>query len=231
MQSLLKRRRLLLFAAGSLLAAAVVAFGTHLWYENGHYITTENAAVAGSMVQVSSSNPGRIFSLIKDVGDVVEREDSLAIVDIPIATGLSQGGTRTFFLDAQDRLAPVPSPVQGVVVDRKMYAVDKITARQTRFTLVDTWRLRVVANVEETRIAEIHAGQPVEVFVDALNRTVPGTVDTIIPASTSTFSLLPAQNAAGNFTKVVQLVPVKITVHTEAPLIVGASARVRIQVQ
>jgi membrane fusion protein, multidrug efflux system len=72
----------------------------------------------------------------------------------------------------------------------------------------------------------------VEVYVDALGQTLEGTVEAIIPATTSTFSLLPAHNTAGSFTKIVQLVPVKIALRGgDAPLIVGASVRVRIHVQ
>lgn len=225
----LRRRRAVAFVGTALLLALALALGSQLWYENTYFIATENASIAGALVQVSSPDPGRIHHLPRDVGDLVQKDEPLAVVDIPLSTGLAQGGSRTTFLDARDRLVPVHSPVAGVIVARNVNTGDSIVSGQTIFTVVDTRRLWVVANVEETRIAQVRPGQRVEVFVDALNRTLPGVVDTVIPASTSTFSLIPAQSAAGNFTKVVQLVPVRIVLtDKELPLIVGASARVRI---
>ncbi len=228
----MSRRWASVMIGGAALLALSVAFSAHLWYENTYFITTENASVAGALVHVSSPDPGRVYGLPKDVGDVVDREEALAVVDIPLSTGLAQGGSRTTFLDARDRLIPVRSPVQGVVVARAVNIGDTINSGQAIFTLVDTRKLWVVANVEETRITQVQPGQRVEVFVDSLNRTLAGMVETIVPASTSTFSLLPAQNPAGNFTKVVQLVPVRIAlVDNQTPLIVGASARVRIHLE
>jgi len=227
-----RRRRPLAFAATALFLVLAAALGANLWYENTYFISTENASIAGGLVQVSSPDPGRIFELPRDVGDAVYKDEPLAVVDIPLFTNLAQGGTRTTFLDARDRLIPVGSPVQGVIVARNANIGDTVTSGQSIFTVVDTRRLWVVANVEETRIGQVRPGQEVEVFVDALNRTLPGTVETVIPASTSTFSLIPAQSAAGNFTKVVQLVPVRIALRdNEVPLIVGASARVRIHLE
>lgn len=229
-----QRRKLFVLVGVTTLMVLVAAFAGNLWYESTYFISTENASVAGALVQVSSPNAGRIYEIRKDVGDVVGREEALAVVDIPISTNLPLGGARASFLDARDRLISVPSPAEGVVVNRTVNVGDTISSSQTLFTVVDTRNLWVVANVEETKIGRVHPGQQVEVYLDALHQTLDGVVETIIPASASTFSLLPAQNAAGNFTKVVQLVPVKITLRREeavSTLIVGTSARVRIHLQ
>ena len=72
----------------------------------------------------------------------------------------------------------------------------------------DLW---VVANFKETQLTRMHAGQPVELTIDAVaGRTFTGKVDSISPATGAQFALLPPDNATGNFTKVVQRVPVKI---------------------
>jgi len=227
--SCLRRRKLLALLAVALLLGAGAAVGFHLWYEAVHFVTTENAAVAGAIVQVSSPDSGRIFRLHTDVGSLVRKDDPLAILDVPILTSLPFGGSRSTYLDAHDRLVDVPSPVEGIVISRKANVGDSVGANQSLFTVVDTRRLWVVANVEETQIARVRPGQYVEVYVDALQQTLDGVVEAIIPATTSTFSLLPAQNTTGSFTKIVQLVPVKIALPTaDAPLIVGASVRVRI---
>jgi membrane fusion protein (multidrug efflux system) len=73
---------------------------------------------------------------------------------------------------------------------------------------LDTW---VTANFKESQLARMRVGQPVSIGVDAYGRTFPGHVDSVQAGSGTAFSLLPAENATGNYVKVVQRVPVKIT--------------------
>jgi multidrug resistance efflux pump len=227
-----RQRKLLAVVAVALLLGAGALAGLHLWHEATFFVTTENASIVGALVQVSSPDAGRIFRLHTDVGGLVHKDEALAQIDVPILTSLPFSGSRSTFLDAHDRLVDVPSPVGGVVVSRKVSVGDTVSTSQTLFTVVDTRRLWVIANVEETQIARVRPGQLAEVFVDALQATLDGTVESIVPATTATFSLLPVHNAAGSFTKVVQLVPVKIAIRSEdTPLIVGASVRVRIHVR
>jgi membrane fusion protein (multidrug efflux system) len=75
--------------------------------------------------------------------------------------------------------------------------------------LGDTW---VVANLKETQLADIKPGQPADVEIDAYRRTLSGHVESIAPGTGSRFSLLPPENASGNFIKVTQRVPVKIKI-------------------
>jgi membrane fusion protein (multidrug efflux system) len=77
----------------------------------------------------------------------------------------------------------------------------------------------VVANFEETQLADIHARQPVAISVDTYSSTtVKGYVDSLSPASGQEFALLPPDNATGNFTKIVQRIPVKIVIDSGDPL-------------
>jgi membrane fusion protein (multidrug efflux system) len=76
----------------------------------------------------------------------------------------------------------------------------------------------VVANYKETQMFGVHPGQPAEIDVDSFpGRTFIGRVDSIAAATGSTFALLPADNATGNFVKVVQRIPVKITIDPGQP--------------
>jgi membrane fusion protein (multidrug efflux system) len=76
-----------------------------------------------------------------------------------------------------------------------------------------------VANFEETQLAGIRKGAPVSIVVDTYSRaTVKGHVDSIAPASGEEFALLPPDNATGNFTKIVQRIPVKIAIDPNDPL-------------
>ena len=77
--------------------------------------------------------------------------------------------------------------------------------------VVPTNAAYIVANYKETQLADVHPGQPVEIEVDTFPGTIfRGHVDSIAPASGQEFALLPPDNATGNFTKVVQRIPVKI---------------------
>jgi membrane fusion protein (multidrug efflux system) len=79
--------------------------------------------------------------------------------------------------------------------------------------LVPLGGVYVQANFKETQLAELKPGQAVDLKVDAYpDRTIRGTLVSIAPASGSEFSLLPPENATGNFTKIVQRLPVRIAV-------------------
>jgi membrane fusion protein (multidrug efflux system) len=84
----------------------------------------------------------------------------------------------------------------------------------------------IVANFKETQIARMHAGLPVDVTIDALPGVeLHGSVDSLSPASGAQFALLPPDNATGNFTKVVQRVPVKIMLEPASAQVLGERLR------
>lgn len=75
----------------------------------------------------------------------------------------------------------------------------------------------IVANFKETQLVKMQPGQEVEIKIDALSgRTFRGKIDSLSPASGAKFALLPPDNATGNFTKIVQRVPVKVTFDNES---------------
>jgi len=99
-------------------------------------------------------------------------------------------------------------------VGNKTVQVGQFVAAGTRtMTIVPVQALYLSANFKETQVGRMRAGQPAEIKVDALpGTTLQGTVESISPGTGSQFALLPPQNATGNFTKVVQRVPVRIRV-------------------
>jgi len=99
------------------------------------------------------------------------------------------------------------------VVTRKSVEPGQIVQPgQALMVLVPLNRVWVTANFKETQLADVRPGQRAEISVDMYGRTVRGHVDSISGATGSRLSLLPAENATGNFVKVVQRVPVKILV-------------------
>jgi len=90
----------------------------------------------------------------------------------------------------------------------------------------------VDAHINETDVPRVHVGQAADVTIDALGATVPGSVQAITPATAGVLSLLPqSNNTTSNFTKVTQVVPVRIAVDLSGePGVLGSSASVRIHV-
>lgn len=107
----------------------------------------------------------------------------------------------------------IRAPFDGVVGNRSVQVGDYVTAGKRLAAIVPLDKVYIDANVKETQLAGIKAGETVEVRVDALDGPpLKGVVDSIAPASGSQFSLLPPENATGNFTKIVQRVPVRVVV-------------------
>jgi membrane fusion protein, multidrug efflux system len=105
----------------------------------------------------------------------------------------------------------IRAPLDGVVGNLSAKKGDLVTPGQRLAALVPVNSLYIDANYKETQLRDIVPGEKVRVRVDALSGdTFEGTVASIAPASGAVFSLLPAENATGNFTKVVQRVPVRI---------------------
>ncbi|KXF76041.1 hemolysin D [Paramesorhizobium deserti] len=111
----------------------------------------------------------------------------------------------------------IRAPFDGVVGNLSGKLGDLVSAGQRIAALVPVDHLYIDANYKETQLAGIKPGEKVRISVDALDgETFEGTVASISPASGSVFSLLPAENATGNFTKIVQRVPVRISIPPEA---------------
>jgi membrane fusion protein, multidrug efflux system len=107
----------------------------------------------------------------------------------------------------------IRAPVDGVFSNRAVQTGDYVQTGQRIASLVPLHEVYVDANFKETQLARLRPGQPVAISVDALpEHTIEGKVASLSPASGAVFSLLPPDNATGNFTKIVQRLPVRIAV-------------------
>ena len=103
------------------------------------------------------------------------------------------------------------SPIDGFVTGRRVEAGQVVAAGQPLFAVVPLEHLYVTANYKETELTDVQVGQRVEVHVDTYpDDHFEGRVESIMAGTGSVFSLIPPQNATGNFVKVVQRIPVKI---------------------
>ena len=113
--------------------------------------------------------------------------------------------------------ATIVAPVDGTVGNRTLRVGQYVQAGTQLMSVVPTGAAYVVANFKETQLTDVHAGQLVDIEVDMFpGRTYHGRVDSVAPASGQEFALLPPDNATGNFTKVVQRIPVKIVLDSNA---------------
>ena len=113
----------------------------------------------------------------------------------------------------------ITAPVDGMVSDRQVRPGQYVSVGTQVISLVPLPNVWVVANYKETQMTRIRLGQPARVTVDAFPGVVlRGHVDSWSPASGAQFSLLPPDNATGNFTKVVQRIPVKIELDRDRSL-------------
>ena len=130
--------------------------------------------------------------------------------------------------------AVVTAPMDGVVARKSVEVGQMVQPGQPLMTVVPLGDVWVTANLNETQTRDLRPGDPVEVEVDAYpGRTFHGRLQSISPATGARFSLLPPDNATGNYTKVVQRIPVRVRFDggrdAEHPLRPGMSATVRIK--
>ena len=109
--------------------------------------------------------------------------------------------------------ATIAAPISGVIAQRAVHVGESVAVGQTLFNIVDTDDIWVAANIDETYIGKVHDGQAVHFTVDAFPGTkFTGQVQEVGAATGSQFSLLPNENTSGNYTKLTQKLPVKISI-------------------
>ena len=190
--------------------------GGYLLYNNYNYYSTDDAQVAGNIVNIEAMGTGTLNSLTVKVGDFVRYNQIIGSVQI-------QGSYATEFLKVQfpGAIVQVPATVGQTVGPGIVIAQE-----------VDPSTIKVTAYVDESAINNIALGQLVDIHVDAYGgASLTGHVNQIVGAAASQFSLLPTEdNASGNFTKVSQRIPVNIQLDSDPGLMLlpGMSAEVTI---
>ncbi len=126
----------------------------------------------------------------------------------------------------------VTAPCNGVVSKKNVQKGQVVSVGQPLMAITNNTKVWVVANFKETQIKNMKVGQEAEIEVEAYDKTFKGKVESFSQATGSKFSLLPADNATGNFVKVTQRIPVKIVItdsSNEYPLRAGMSVSVNVK--
>src|SRR6267142_4136193 len=172
------------------------------------YGSVQNAQQAQSRIAGAQAAIARdtanLASALKQV-DLLKAE--IAQANAALARAEALQGQAELNLDYTSIIAPI----DGVVGNRTLRAGQFVQAGTQLMSVVPVAGAYVVANFKETQLTDVRAGQAGDIAVDMFpGRVVHGRVDSIAPASGQEFALLPPDNATGNFTKVVQRIPVKI---------------------
>jgi len=129
-------------------------------------------------------------------------------------TGVSQKQVDVDFARLQLSYTIIKAPANGLTSKKNVQLGQLVQAGQTLFSIVNDSSLYITANFKETQLDKIHDGQKVNIDIDAYPELkVQGTVYNFSPATGAKFSLLPPDNATGNYVKVVQRIPVKIKIN------------------
>ena len=198
-----------------LVVIGVLAFW--FWNNATSYVTTDNAKVDGDQIKISSPASGQIKSLDIKQGDKLDKGDKVAEV-------LAQGQ------DGQSKDMNIKMPQKGTIVK-----TDGIEGSMTQagnpiayaYNLDD---LYITANVDEKDISDVEKGNDVDVDIDGQKASIKGKVEEVGQATAASFSLMPSSNSDGNYTKVSQVVPVKISLDSNPSknVVPGMNAEVKI---
>jgi len=228
----MNKKKILGLAGGAIVAVILLIVGWY-WYEGAHYVTTDDSRIAANLVPISPEIPGKVIEWDVQEGDRVNAGDVLGRQDLGtlLNTGTINTSTLATIGSIAAEKASIKSPIAGQVIKSSAVVGEMASPGMVLAVVADTDSLYVQANIEETHIGHVKLGQHVDIDVDAYpGVTFPGVVETIGRATSSTFSLLPAQNSGGNYTKVTQIVPIKIHLidTRNKSLLVGMNTSIRI---
>jgi membrane fusion protein, multidrug efflux system len=181
----------------------------------------KTGAESGDQMSVLISNRDQAqATLTADKAALDQAQARIADLNAQIAQAQSQleaaqASAKQSQLDLQDTL--IRSSLDGRVGDRTVRVGQYAQPGTRLMTVVPVQNIYLTANFKETQVGRMRAGQPATLHVDALpDADLHGVVDSFAPGTGSEFALLPPENATGNFTKIVQRVPVRIRINTDA---------------
>lgn len=225
------KRKLIIIIVAVVVVVAGGFFGIRYWQQSSAYVSTDNASIGAPLISVSSLGTGQILSVNVGIGDRVVQKQTIAQIGAP---RFADSASRQGFDATPGSGTVVEAPIAGYVAAVWTYPGAIVSAGSSIVTLFDDSNIWVTANIDENKIDKVQPGQTAEVTVDSLGGAVlKGKVQGIAPATTSSFSLLASVSTSANYTKVAQVVPVRIKLdNTDGlSLIPGSSVEVKIHVR
>jgi len=214
------KRKKIIFSIVTVMVIAFAVIGSYYWYKNAYFVSTEDAKVTGDIVNVGPQISGKLLEINVQEGDTVVKDQILGRQGM----GNSQETNMEQYV--------FRAPINGVVLKKQGTVGEFISPGQTIAMIVDPNKLYIMANIEETKLGKVKQGQQVDITIDQFsNKTFSGHVKYVGQASNSTFALLPS-STSGNFTKIIQKIPIKIEFdQSDNTLLPGTNAVVSIHIK
>lgn len=205
-------------------------------YEDSHFFSTENASISADMVTITPEVTGKITAWNVKVGDEVKVSQILGHQDIGslITSSAINSQALNTTADAIASKADIKSPINGKVISSDVVQGEVVAPGISIATIADTSNMYIKANIEETSIFKIAPGQKVDIRVDAYpGKQFTGYVENVGQATESVFSAFPSLSTSGTYSKVTQLIPVKINIVNDENLkfLPGMNANVKIHIK
>jgi multidrug resistance efflux pump len=189
------------------------ATAVYYYTQSINYIATDNARIDGQPISIASPSAGQLTDWHGEVGKSFSSGDRIGTVRAAAGS------------------VDITFPVSGTVVQQSAVINTIIGAGVPLARAFDLSNLWVTANITETNINDVKINQAVDVYLDAYSGTaLTGKVTKIGLATAGTFSLLPVSNTSSNYTKVIQVIPITISLdgYRGLGLVPGMSASIRI---
>lgn len=209
----MKISKKIIYPALILLVIIGCSIGYYFYSANVLYFKTDNAKITSKMYTINPVTNGKILEWNVDVGDIVKKDQVLG---------------------RQEILPYITSPIDGTIVKNDVVENESVNAASPLATVADTNNLYVGVNIEETDIRKISVGQDVKITLDAYpHKKFKGKVTEIDNTTQTYFSGTSSFSTSGTYTKVTQLVPVKVSIENDEnlPLTLGMNAVVKIKLK
>jgi multidrug resistance efflux pump len=203
-----------------LMVLAVGGIIAYYWYNSTYFVSTDDSTIQGDLIKATPQIAGKLLEINISDGQYVEKGQIIARQDMGTLPDTSMDSSI------------VRAPISGIVLKKQGAVGEIVTIGQPLATMVDTSALYVNANIDETKLKKIKLGQSVDITVDEYDGLkFTGKVTTIGDYANSELAAIPT-STSGTFTKVVQKIPVKISLpKNNYRLLPGTNAIVKIHVK
>ncbi len=227
-------KRILIILAVIVLIGGTAGISYYI-YEGVNYFSTENAQITSDMITLTPEVTGKLKSWDVKEGDYVRAGQVLGRQDISMMVTSTAVSPQALSgsADAIISKADIKAPIDGKVILTNVVPGQVVSPGMEIAVIGDTAHIYIKANIEETDIVKIKPGQEVDIKIDAYsNKLFTGYVESVGQATQSAFSQFPSLNTSGTYSKVTQLIPVKITLTgaEDLTLMLGMNATVKIHI-
>lgn len=213
-------KKMLIIPVFLLMLLAVGGIISYYWYNSTYFVSTDDSRIQGDLIKATPQIAGKLLEINISDGQYVQKGQIIARQDMGTLPDTSMDSSI------------VRAPISGIVLKKQGTVGEIVTIGQPLAIMVDPSALYVNANIDETKLKKVKLGQSVDITIDEYDGLkFTGKVTTIGDYANSALAVIPT-STSGTFTKVIQKVPVKISLPKNSYRILpGTNAIVKIHVK